>query len=89
VTFTSGDNAGISAEIKEHTSGGNFTLWPRLAFRIDAGDQYTMTPGCTNLLEASGGTNGCTAWANADNYGGFPFVPGRDKVSFTVVPREG
>lgn len=89
VTFTTGDNAGVTAEIKEHLADGVFTLWPRLAFRIDAGDQYTMTPGCTNLLETASGTNGCTAWANVVNYGGFPFVPGRDKVNFTVVPKEG
>lgn len=81
VTFTSGNNAGISAEIKEHEAGGVFTLWPRLRFPIVAGDQYSMTPGCTNLKEASGGTNGCTAWANLLRYGGFDKVPGGDQAS--------
>lgn len=81
VTFTSGLNSGISAEIKEHTAGGNFTLWPRLAFPIVAGDQYSMTPGCTGLHEASGGTNGCTAWNNKTRFGGFLKVPGGDKRS--------
>ena len=80
VTFTSGDNDGVSAEIKEHADGGVFTLWPRLAFPIAAGDQYSMTPGCTNLHEAAGGTNGCTAWANQARYGGFRKVPGSDAV---------
>lgn len=79
VTFTTGLNAGVSAEIKEHTTGGNFTLWPRLTFPIAAGDQYSMTPGCTGLKEASGGTNGCTAWANLVRFGGFDKVPGGDK----------
>lgn len=79
VTFTSGDNIGISAEIKEHGAGGSFTLWPRLTFAISAGDQYSMTPGCTNLKEASGGTNGCTDWANLLRFGGFDKVPGGDK----------
>lgn len=81
VTFTSGDNDGLSAEIKEHGAGANFTLWPRLPFAIQAGDQYSMTPGCTNLKAASGGTNGCTAWANLPRYGGFDKVPGGDKRS--------
>lgn len=79
VTFTTGANAGISAEIKEHTAGGNFELWPRLAFPISAGDQYSMTPGCTLLKESSGGTNGCEAWGQLARYGGFRMVPGRDK----------
>lgn len=81
VTFTTGANAGISAEIKEHAAGGSFTLWPKLPLPIVAGDQYSMVPGCTNLKEASGGTNGCEAWANLARYGGFDKVPGGDKRS--------
>lgn len=81
VTFTGGDNAGISAEIKEHTVGGHFELWPRLPFAISAGDTYSMTPGCTLLKASNGGTKGCTAWANLSRYGGFDKVPGRDKRS--------
>jgi uncharacterized phage protein (TIGR02218 family) len=87
VTFTSGDNAGVSAEIKEHAAGGVFTLWPRLAFAIAAGDEYSMTPGCTNLHDSSGGTNGCTAWANKPRYGGFRKVPGGDKRSSSADVR--
>jgi uncharacterized phage protein (TIGR02218 family) len=79
VTFTGGDNAGISAEIKEHSAGGRFTLWPRLPFAVLAADPYSMTPGCTNLKEADGGCNGCTAWGQLPRYGGFDKVPGRDK----------
>lgn len=79
VTFTSGANAGISAEIKEHDAGGAFTLWPRLPFAIAAGVSYEMTPGCTNLKAADGGCNGCTAWGQLARYGGFDKVPGRDK----------
>lgn len=79
VTFTSGDNAGISAEIKEHLAGGVITLWPRLAYAVQVGDTYSMVPGCTNQLESSGACKGCTAWDNAINYGGEPKVPGRDK----------
>lgn len=79
VTFTSGDNAGISAEIKEHTAGGNFELWPRLAFPLAVGVTYSMTPGCTLLDESVGGTNGCQAWGQRLRYGGFRKVPGKDK----------
>lgn len=79
VTFTSGPNTGISAEIKEHADGGVFTLWPRVPFAIVTGHTYSMTPGCTNLKEADGGCNGCTAWGQLLRYGGFDKVPGRDK----------
>lgn len=81
VTFTSGDNAGRSAEIKEHSAGGVFVLWPRIAFPILAGVSYSMTPGCTLLKAADGGTNGCTAWGRLATYGGFDKVPGGDKRS--------
>lgn len=81
VTFTSGNNAGITAEIKEHAAGGVFTMWPRLAFGIEVGDTYEMIPGCTNMKESSGGTNGCSAWGNYDFYDGEPYAPGRDAVT--------
>lgn len=81
VTFTGGDNDGISAEIKEHETGGVFTLWPRVPYPISAGDTYSMTPGCTLTKDASGGTNGCTAWGQLARYGGFDKVPGGDKAS--------
>lgn len=84
VTFTTGANAGISAEIKSHAAGV-FTLWPRLAEPVSAGDAYSMTPGCSSLIESAGGTNGCSAWANTVNYGGFPTVPGDDAMS--AVPK--
>lgn len=79
VTFTSGDNAGVSREIKEHGAGGVFSLWEGLPFALAPGDAYSMTPGCTGLKEASGGTNGCTAWDNELRFGGFDKVPGGDR----------
>lgn len=84
VTFTTGANAGISAEIKSHAAGV-FALWPRLAEPVSAGDAYSMTPGCSNLMEAAGGTNGCLAWDNRINYGGFEQVPGDDAMN--AVPK--
>lgn len=79
VTFLTGDNAGISAEIKSHDTGGFFGLWPRLPFGISAGDTYEMTPGCSNLKTVSEGTNGCIAWDNVVRFGGFDKVPGSDQ----------
>ncbi len=79
ITWVTGSNAGKSAEIRIHSAGGVFELWPRVPYAIVAGDQYSMTPGCTNLKESVGGTNGCEAWANLGRYGGFRNVPGRDR----------
>ena len=89
VTFTSGDNIGVSAEIKEHTTGGHFVLWPRVPYAIAAGDDYSMTPGCTNLKQGSNGTNGCDDWSNYVNYGGFRDVPTKDKVTAAANVRDG
>lgn len=89
VTFTSGQNDGISAEIKEHAAGGIFELWPRLPYAVAAGDSYSMTPGCTNLEDTANGTNGCTAWGNLVNYGGFPDVPTKDKLTAVALDKNG
>lgn len=89
VTFTSGQNSGVSAEIKEHLSGGVFELWPRLPYAVAAGDTYSMSPGCTNLQDSANGTNGCTAWDNFVNYGGEPSVPTKDKLTAAANVKEG
>jgi len=88
VTFTTGDNAGKSAEIKEHSTGGRFVLWPRLPFGASAGDQYAMTPGCTLLKESANGTNGCDDWANYVNFGGARDVPTKDRLTASAVVKE-
>lgn len=88
VTFTGGLNVGLSAEIKDHLTGGVFTLWPRLPSPIAVGDPYSMTPGCTNLKTSVGGTNGCTAWARIVAYGGFDTMPGGDALSETPAQKD-
>ena len=87
VTFLDGFNAGISAEIKLHSAGGVFELWPRLGFPIIPGTAYSLVPGCTNTKESAGGTNGCQAWGNRINYLGGHKVPGRDKRSAAANTR--
>jgi len=87
VTFTTGNNWGVTAEIKEHAAGGQFTLWPRLPYPIEALDAYVMEPGCTNLKANNGGCNGCTSWGQLLRYGGFDKVPGGDKRSKAATQR--
>jgi uncharacterized phage protein (TIGR02218 family) len=88
VTFTTGDNAGVTHEIKEHATGGVFTTWSPFPFAIVAGDEYSMTPGCTLLKESAHGTNGCDAWANFVNFGGARDVPTKDKLTAAAVVKD-
>jgi uncharacterized phage protein (TIGR02218 family) len=80
VSFTSGANEGLSAEIRTHAAGGTFTLWPRFAAPIAAGDTYDMTPGCTYMKDDDAGTQGCRTWGQITRYGGFDRTPGQDSL---------
>lgn len=77
VTWTSGDNIGISSEIKSF-DGTAFVLWSALLKRIQIGDTYTALPGCDKTIEVCK-----TKFDNFVNFGGFPDVPGQDKVQQT------
>jgi len=53
VTWTSGENIGLSEEIKMHT-GGDFTLQLRMPFTIEIDDEYSILPGCNKMLYGIG-----------------------------------
>ena len=78
VTFTTGANAGVRAEVKEYDGpSGSFILWTALPAPLAPGDAFTVTPGCDLSKTA------CQGWANYVNFGGFPDVPGDDATSET------
>ena len=77
LTWTGGDNSGVSSEVKDYAANGTFTLWDPLLFEIQIGDTYSVYEGC-NKTEAR-----CKALANFDRFGGFPHISGRDKISQT------
>ncbi len=86
VEFTSGANAGLSMEIKEHThsasSGGRFILALPMPYPILVGDSYSMTHGCDKTSAT------CSSrFANIINFRGEPFVPGIDKMLETAGTR--
>ncbi|MNL23334.1 hypothetical protein D3C87_1447180 [compost metagenome] len=55
---------------------GVFVLHLPLPYAVAVGDNYSVTPGCRKRF-----TEDCrTKWANTNNFGGFPQVPGSDKV---------
>ena len=75
ITFTSGENEDVSTEIYSFASGA-FVLHLPLPYNPAVGDTYSLTPGCRKRFDED-----CVAkWANGNNFGGFPLVPGSDKV---------
>lgn len=79
ITFDSGDNDGLSAEVKSFDQAtGEFVLWEPLQYPIAIGDSYTIVPGCFKTKTA------CQEkFDNYINFGGFPDVPGGDAISQT------
>lgn len=74
LTWTSGANTGLDAEVKSFSSG-TFELWDIMPNEIALGDTYEVTPGCSkNTTDCS------TKFSNLINFGGFPKVPGRDSI---------
>ena len=88
VTFTSGANAGLAMEVKEHDYaagvGGRFTLALPMPYALAAGDAYAMAMGCDKTLATCAGRFG-----NVVNFRGEPHVPGLDKMLETAGTRSG
>lgn len=70
ISFDTGANAGLKPiEVKSFASGTITTHEP-FPYVIEAGDTYTMVPGCRKRLED------CRdKWSNIENFGGFSFIP--------------
>lgn len=77
VTWTSGLNTGITSEVKDF-NGTTFTLWKSLLHPISSGDTYTAKPGCDKSESTCK-----TKFSNFINYGGYPHVPGQDRLVAT------
>jgi uncharacterized phage protein (TIGR02218 family) len=81
ITFTSGQNNGLSAEVKE-SRGSEIILALPMPYPITAGDSYTLQQGCDKTI----GT--CSnRYNNAINFRGEPHVPGLDKMLETAGTR--
>jgi uncharacterized phage protein (TIGR02218 family) len=86
LTFVSGANAGLAAEVKEHRAEAGevrLSLWQRMPEPIMSGDLLAVTAGCDKRFES------CRSkFDNAVNFRGFPYLPGSDFVIAYAVPGE-
>ncbi|MCE3233056.1 MAG: hypothetical protein K0R98_1313 [Rickettsiaceae bacterium] len=78
ITFTSGNNNGLSMEIKEFRNS-QITLVLPMPYDISVTDTYSMHAGCDKKFDT------CIAkFSNAVNFRGEPHVPGIDKMLETA-----
>jgi len=70
---TSGNNDGFSRSIRYWGSNGSypssFVLMSPFPFSVNAGDTFTIYPGCDKQLST------CGNFGNTPNFGGMPYIP--------------
>lgn len=76
LTFTSGDNNGLTIPVKIHSVTGSVTqvvLWEAAPFAITGSTTFDIFAGCDKRAAT------CRAkFSNLANFQGFPFIPGND-----------
>lgn len=85
VTFTTGRNAGRTAEIMASTTDGWITLRHEVGFAIEAGDELEYRRGCSFI--ARDAVKGCMAHAGAEwinHFKGYPDIPTEDELQVTT-----
>ncbi|NVN87004.1 MAG: DUF2163 domain-containing protein [Rhodopseudomonas sp.] len=84
LSWTSGANAGMAIEIKQHrvvAGQVRLSLWQAMAEPIAAGDGFVVTAGCDKRFATCRDRFG-----NIANFRGFPQIPGNDFVISYPVP---
>jgi len=72
ITFTSGNNNGLSMEIKQFSSG-NFILSMEMPYDILVNDTFSVIAGCNKKFSTC-----CESFSNGINFRGEPHLPGID-----------
>ena len=76
IVWTSGLNEGLEKEVKKHWAGGSILLQEPMPYAIEVGDEITIFAGCLKRFNED-----CIAkHDNAENFRGYPKVPGNDAV---------
>ena len=81
ITFTSGENTGLSMEVKAFSEGEIILSLP-MPFPIATGDAYSLKAGCDKRFETC-----VSRFDNAASFRGEPHVPGLDKMLETASTR--
>lgn len=79
ITFTSGNNNGLSMEVKNFQQGGIIELVLPMAYELITGDSFTIEAGCDKRF-----TTCITRFNNAINFRGEPHIPGIDALLKTA-----
>jgi hypothetical protein len=75
VLWVTGNNAGFKQDVEAYDSAsGQVTLALETPFPIEATDTCTIIPGCDRKRST------CKTYEQILNYGGFPFMPGTDRM---------
>ena len=76
IVWTAGANIGIMSEVRGYVgSNDRLDLYIRTPFPITTSDTFTLRAGCDKLPQT------CKSkFNNFANFGGFPFIPGRNKA---------
>lgn len=74
LTWTSGANTGLSMEVKSFIAK-QFTLWLPMPNAITVGHTYSVYKGCDKRFSTCQ-----TVFNNTANFGGFPTLPGVDRI---------
>jgi uncharacterized phage protein (TIGR02218 family) len=86
LNWTSGANAGLAVEIKSHraaSGGAALDLWQAMPEPLALGDAFSVTAGCDKRFDT------CQdRFNNAQNFRGFPHIPGNDFVTRYAVSGE-
>jgi uncharacterized phage protein (TIGR02218 family) len=76
LTWLTGNNAGVSADIQGHGSGGVILTQLPAIGNVQVGDTFNIVAGCQKRYAQD-----CVAkFSNGINFGGFPYLPGLDKI---------
>jgi uncharacterized phage protein (TIGR02218 family) len=74
ITFSSGNNSGLSFQVK-YWDGVTLTLCSALFAACADGDAFTISPGCDHSISTCH-----SKFNNVDNFRGFPSMPGQDAI---------
>lgn len=83
LTILDGPNANRDMEIKSYTPG-QFVLQQPFFYALTGTESYRAIAGCNKLALTCK-----TKFDNLLNFGGFPFVPGQDKIIQVAQPQSG